>query len=444
MNNALAAKLHSQTQSLLIESKAKLFEWIAALGAPLHLVFPQRFSENIETLQDALTKQGLKHEIYFAKKANKAQCFTQAASEYDIGVDVASVQEFELALSGGIKGVKIGVSGPHKSDTLINLAVVHQALIAIDSYAELDYVIAIAKQRKIPARVLLRLQTQSTKTSRFGSSLCQLSSLLTQCREYKEWVGLEGFSCHLSGYCPHARGNSIHTLVSAIDEAQQMGLSPSKINIGGGLPISYLEDEHWQHALDFECFFAGKTFAGFYPYYTKQRLEDTLLAILAVKNEHGQSALEALQLKDLTLMLEPGRALLDQAGISLFKVQGIKPHLGTSDCYIATLSGSSLSLSEQWFESEYLPSPLLLSQHSNGILGEYRVAFGGATCLDSDMLSWRFIPLSQLPQRDDLMVYLNTAGYQMDSNESEFHSMPLPRKIAVTWESNMLSWQLLS
>ncbi|MCO7197531.1 alanine racemase [Pseudoalteromonas sp. OANN1] len=444
MSDAFTAKLHPQTQSLLAEHQAKLFEWAAALGAPLHLVFPQRFAENIETLQANFITLGLEHEIYFAKKANKAQCFTQVASNHDIGIDVASVQEFELALSGGIQGEKIGVSGPHKSDALLSLALVHQALIAIDSSAELNSVITLARQRKRPARVLLRLQTQPTKASRFGSSLCQLTPLLAQCREYKEWVSLEGFSCHLSGYCPQARGESIHTLVGAIDEARQIGLSPSKVNIGGGLPVSYLQNEQWQQALDFECFFAGKTFAGFYPYHNEQSPADTLHAILAVKNTHGQTALAALRQRSLTLMLEPGRALLDEAGISLFKVQGTKPHLGTSDCHIATLSGSSLSLSEQWFESEYLPSPLLLTAHSNRKQGAYRVAFGGATCLDSDMLSWRFIPLSQLPQRDDLMVYLNTAGYQMDSNESEFHSMPLPRKIAVTWENNRLSWQLLS
>lgn len=222
MSDAFTAKLHPQTQSLLAEHQAKLFEWAAALGAPLHLVFPQRFAENIETLQANLIKLGLEHEIYFAKKANKAQCFTQVASNHDIGIDVASVQEFELALSGGIQGVKIGVSGPHKSDALLSLALVHQALVAIDSSAELSSIITLARQRKRPAQVLLRLQTQPTKASRFGSSLCQLTPLLAQCREYKEWVSLEGFSCHLSGYCPQARGESIHTLVGAIDEAKQM------------------------------------------------------------------------------------------------------------------------------------------------------------------------------------------------------------------------------
>ncbi|CAM5487428.1 hypothetical protein SGRIM128S_07488 [Streptomyces griseomycini] len=49
--------------------------------------------------------------------------------------------------------------------------------------------------------------------------------------------------------------------------------------------------------------------------------------------------------------VEPGRALLDQAGCTVFRVQGVEERDGYA---ILTVDGSSLSLSEQWFESEFL------------------------------------------------------------------------------------------
>jgi diaminopimelate decarboxylase len=40
----------------------------------------------------------------------------------------------------------------------------------------------------------------------------------------------------------------------------------------------------------------------------------------------------------------------------------------------------------------------------------------------------------------DLLVYPNTAGYQMDSNESRFHDLPLPPKIAVSPRGSSVRW----
>ncbi|WP_348525458.1 hypothetical protein [Nocardia brasiliensis] len=56
---------------------------------------------------------------------------------------------------------------------------------------------------------------------------------------------------------------------------------------------------------------------------------------------------------------------------------------------------------------------------------------GAATCLDSDMLSWRRIPLPRAAEVGDLLIYPNTAGYQMDSNESAFHDLPIPPKVVL-------------
>ncbi|MCZ1004352.1 hypothetical protein O1M63_50905 [Streptomyces mirabilis] len=130
----------------------------------------------------------------------------------------------------------------------------------------------------------------------------------------------------------------------------------------------------------------------------------------------------------VVLLLEPGRALLDKAGASVFRIQGVKERDGYR---LLTVDGTSLSLSEQWFNSEYLPEPHLLSLGTVAPVGTYPAAVGAATCLESDMLTWRKIPFPRRPRAGDLLVYPNTAGYQMDSNESPFHDLPLPPKVVI-------------
>ncbi|WP_336215585.1 hypothetical protein [Nonomuraea sp. LPB2021202275-12-8] len=64
--------------------------------------------------------------------------------------------------------------------------------------------------------------------------------------------------------------------------------------------------------------------------------------------------------------------------------------------------------------------------------GPFESCVGGASCLEPDMLTWRRIALPGRPGAGDLLVYPNTAGYQMDSNESRFHELPLPPKVVIT------------
>ena len=55
----------------------------------------------------------------------------------------------------------------------------------------------------------------------------------------------------------------------------------------------------------------------------------------------------------------------------------------------------------------------------------------GNLCLEQDMMTWRKIKFDYVPIKGDYLIYYNTAGYQMDSNESEFHRIPLVKKIVV-------------
>ena len=58
------------------------------------------------------------------------------------------------------------------------------------------------------------------------------------------------------------------------------------------------------------------------------------------------------------------------------------------------------------------------------------------------MLTWRKVAFDYPIQAGDLLIYLNTAGYQMDSNESPFHEAPLPHKVVLELRNPYLRWKL--
>ncbi|MFD4394497.1 Y4yA family PLP-dependent enzyme [Kitasatospora sp. NPDC058478] len=414
-----------------------------AFGGPFHFVLPERFDANLAAFRAALDEAEVEGTVYFAKKANKAAAFVERCAHAGAGVDVASHGELREALGHGVRGEDLVVTGPAKAEPLLRVAALQGALIAVDSLDELSRVLHLDVPR--PVRILLRRFPPTRTGSRFGLTDDQLDTALLRCAAAKERVRMEGFSFHLSGYDVQPRTDLAGELVELCLKARLLGLQADRISIGGGFAVDYVPAEAWHTFLAEQGpddYHARKSFStdDFYPYHSPVAGADALRAILAAR-PHGTGDPLAGRLREagVMLLLEPGRALLAGAGSSVFAVQGVKDRPGYG---IVTVDGSSLSLSEQWFNSEYLPDPLLLTPHPDQDAAEYRACVGGASCLDSDLLTWRKIAFPRRPRVGDLLVYPNTAGYQMDSNESPFHDLPLPAKVVIHHENGRLRWRL--
>ncbi|MEU9167584.1 Y4yA family PLP-dependent enzyme [Streptomyces sp. NPDC048420] len=409
-----------------------------ALGGPFHLLLPGRFDANAAAFEGVLSDAGVEGRVYYAKKANKAAVWMDRCAVAGRGVDVASAGELRDALGHGVRGEDVVVTGPAKADGLLRVAVLQGCLIAVDALDELERVLAQARALARPARVMLRRLPPVQPHSRFGFDDTELETALARCAPARDAVAMEGFSFHLSGYDPLLRAELADELVELCLKARVMGLRADRISIGGGFAVDYTDAGHWEGFLREqrpEHYHAGKSFdrGDFYPYHSPVAGADALRAVLTADGLAGR-----LRAAGVRLMLEPGRALLDRAGCTVFRVQGVKDRDGYG---IVTVDGSSLSLSEQWFNSEYLPDPVLLPAHEPQ--GEpYAACVGGATCLESDMVTWRKVRFPARPAVGDLLVYPNTAGYQMDSNESPFHELPLPPKVVLDTAGGAVRWRL--
>lgn len=430
----LPALQHRLVRRLLDVHAGLLHELVNGLGSPLHLMLPQVFAQNAVAFSDSLRRTGVDGLVMFAKKANKARCLVNGCAQLGLGVDAASAEELTQALGAGVPGRVIGVSGPAKHPALMRMAIRQNCLIAMDSLDELQACAEVAASEQRGARVLLRWRPDSRPRSRFGMTAPELDQALRICQARQARLGLEGFSFHLNGYSPSERAEAAHHLLARCLDARRLGLRADCIDIGGGFAVRYVDTAAWR---DFkaqqqaEHYHAGKSFDGFYPYASQSHGADMLAAVLASKNDTGEALSECLRRDGIRLLLEPGRALLDQAGVTLFRVQGVKDR---PDGYgVLTVEGTSFSMSEQWFNSEYLPDPVLLGEcRPDG--APYIACVAGTSCLDSDMVSWRKLRLPRRPSPGDVLVYLNTAGYQMDSNESPFHDLPLPHKVAIEFD----------
>lgn len=427
MDKKLPPIIHQDVSALLADDTKELYTLTELLGSPLHLTFPQMVEETAKQFKEVLNDAGMQGgRVHFAAKANKADAFMAASAAAAIHVDASSAQEFTAALSAGVPGSSIGVSGPAKPPALIALAIQHGASIAIDDTDELETISKLAKKlaAKEPVRVSLRIA--SSDDSRFGMTDDAIKAMCKKLRDLSDRMRLEGFSFHVAGYETNDRVEMIIKACEYIEYAYELGLKPNHINIGGGLQVTYASKKEWSHDAAINRAFAGNVAPQFvYPYTNTPAGPEQLKVILAGAKEAIQQTESATGSK-IVIDLEPGRSLLDQAGITVFRVRGVKP-IGKK--WLVMVDGNSRSLAEFWRNSEFFLDPVLLSTHIGQ--GEpFAAAIASNTCLESDYLARRFVPFDRRPEPNDLLVYINTAGYQMDSKESEFHRLPTPHKVA--------------
>lgn len=402
-----------------------------AAGGPFHVLYPDRVTANVATFRAALDDAGVAGSVHYARKANKAACVLDACARTGAGADVSSLGELRAALGAGIRGEDLMITGPAKPDRLLWLAARHGAMIAVDAPDELERLIMLAE----PARVLLRVRPPGS-TSRFGLGDADLDAAVGRIADVPE-LRLHGFSFHLPGYDPAARTRLAGALIERCLRARALGHPADTISIGGGFAVDYAEPAEWaafrDGLADHWCH-GEQGVRDLYPYHSESHGAAMLTEVL-----RADRLAERLRDNGIRLAVEPGRALLDRAGCSVFGVLGSKIMTAHGLPYrMITVDGSSLSLSEQWFGSEYLPDPVLWPA-GDPAGAPVPTSVGGATCLESDLLSRRRIPLAREARIGDLLVYPNTAGYQMDSNESSFHDHPIPPKFVLNAD---LRWSL--
>ncbi|UMS28653.1 Y4yA family PLP-dependent enzyme [Escherichia coli] len=431
----------------LQQSPETLVHLTEMYGSPLNIVWPHTVASNLKAMAAITASFGVESRFYYGVKVNKSQELLQAAVSAGAGTDVSSIQELRDAVRAGCQGDDLCATGPAKTHDFLQELIFQNARIVVDSYHELQDILELTRNWKGGKRqvsILLRLRPDICRTSRFGMLKQEIIDALPVVASSSQ-VNLLGFHFHLGGYATESRIDAFFDVLPLFRYARNLGLNPYVIDIGGGLPVQYVESNRYKQWLSSQSpdnYRTGVIPSSFYPYGGELNAAQWLKIFLEGKNAKGQTVSSFLHNEGLTLCVEPGRSLVNQSAISIFRVQRVS--IQTDNTSVIFVEGSSFSACETWFNSEFLIDPLHISVRAdNQIPGAGKAWIAGHSCLDEDVLTNRLVYFRQMPQSGDLLIFANTAGYQMDLLENRFHRHPTPvRLVAILNSSNNLMFSI--
>ncbi len=380
----------------------------ARFGTPLYLYDLDVIERQVATLRAALPPIV---EIAYAVKANPAVAIVAHLGSLGLGADVASGGELATALRAGISADRILVTGPGKREAELRDAVATRVrAITVESPGELDRLERIASEagRRVP--ILLRASVGAADglervrlvgddgAGKFGMDEPDLRAAARSAARspHLELLGLHRFGASnvLDASRLAARVGETVQLARAV--ATHAGVPLRLVDAGGGLGIPY---EPHEESLDV---------AGF----------GRRLAALTA------SWASTPGLRDLRLLLEPGRWLVGAAGAYLARVVDRKR---VGDVEVAILDGGV----------HHLVRPALVGQeHRVRVLGSdpravrsWPVTIAGPLCSGLDV----FAANARLaaPAVGDLVAVLDTGAYGFTESMPLFLSHPIPAEVAI-------------
>ncbi|MGW5140544.1 decarboxylase [Nocardia beijingensis] len=451
----LPAKLHPIVRAFL-DAPGNVTQTLTRFGSPAHLVFPQVYAENLLRLRTVLERSVPGHRVCYAHKVNQSRAFVRTAEREGIAIDVASPHELSSAIAAGFDPARIEVTGP-KGEAFLRDLVGRGVTINVDNLWELGRIAELAAERaEVP--VLLRISGFDTgQVSRFGMPLTHVERAFDLLSAQRRRVAFLGFAFHLDSGDLGERVRAIDACLGLIERAYEHGLTPSVLDIGGGFRQVFTADAERFDAYvlalresllgrgepmtwgsnTFGYHVAGGAVHGtpVFHKYANTVPADRMLADLldAPLERHGGRTVAQVAGDNLLRMwLEPGKALVDHAGITVATVEFVKEVADGSVLVHVDLSRDAVTPADQ----EVMVDPILLpgagATADDRGTGPVGVFFAGRLCLERDLITNHKVWLPAEPRPGDAVVFPNTAAYHMDLSAATASMHPLPPKLAVT------------
>lgn len=449
-------------QTNVLREPERLRKLIDSYGSPIHLLSTEPFRANGLELLDVAALHGVDLSLYFARKANKCLSFVDAARLLGWGVDVSGLEEVDQALFAGIEVDRLFITAAVKPRRLLAKIVEHRIPTALDNRHEvLDLAWAAAAadiEEPIPVAVRLSgfIHDGRKLYSRFGFDIDDARERIAELWSHPlvaQHLKLSGLHFHLDGYDPTQRVSALHQSIAVADRVRDDVGSIDFVDMGGGLPVRYLEsDDQWRrfwselrralvgdrapityrndglglHVANGDVVGVPNT----YPF--AQSLDapawlDVVLASPLPRREEGTVA-EALSARGLELRCEPGRSLLDGCGMTVARVVWTKDHPAGHRIAALEMNRTQCRTSSADFLVDPLVVPAGQRPRDPDPVPTYLT---GAYCTETSALCMRALRMSRGLAPGDLVVWPNTAGYFMHFLESRSHQFPLARNLVL-------------
>jgi diaminopimelate decarboxylase len=416
-------------------------------GTPLFVFSEARIRSNIARLQAAAKQVDRPIKFCYASKANSNMAVLKVVRDAGIDVEVNSGGELFKALRVGFKPSQIIFNGTSKTNEELDEAVrAGIYAINVDSIYEIELVEDAVRRARAelnsglpPARIALRLVPEigtrshlglqtALLTSKFGISSSEVLDAFRRSLQHPELIHVCGIHIHVGSQTPDVEPfadafKSMWNHLMTIH--RETGHTLEHINLGGGIPVNYLRDRSQADQLpEHERDMLG---ANLEP-------AAVLSEALRVARESARDVEAEHLLDQVTILLEPGRSVIADAGAVLTTVRNIKHRPETNDVWLLTDAGYNILLSMNNYKWYY--HLISASRAVESTDAQYKVA--GPLCDSGDVYfdierhgrlpDYRLLPRDVKP--GEVLALLNSGAYSL-AQMFPYNGRPLPPAVMV-------------
>jgi ornithine decarboxylase len=325
--------------------------------------------------------------VFYAVKANPDIQILHFLNGLGLGFEIASEGELQMLSSIGVEPERIITSNPIKSLKFLDQAVSYGInYFAYDSVAEVDKLAKYAPACNVYVRLSVPNEGSEWPLSKkFGVEVDEAGELILYAK--KKGLAPVGITFHVGSQC-----NNVYNWNTAIDKAKELwemaeqnGIKLKMLNIGGGYPIHYTKN-----VVDVET------------------IEKKIDRVIAKKFS-----------KEVDIFIEPGRAVVGDAGV-----------------FVSTVIGKAKRGDEKWL---YIDVGVFngLMESVGGIKYVYVVGsrnepekwtIAGPSCDSFDVID-RDVELPE-PEVGNRILILSSGAYTI-SYASEFNGFSIPKTILI-------------
>lgn len=394
---------------------ADAVELAEQFGTPLY-VFDEAHIRNMmrvykNTIDSYYGGHGL---VLYASKAFSCTSIYKIAAQEQIGVDVVSGGELYTAMQAGFPAEKIYMHGNNKLLSELKFALEYGVgTIVVDSAREAEILNGLAEEKNKIQNVLIRINpgveahthafVQTARTdSKFGFSINDGTAfdMVKRVLSYKN-LNLKGFHCHIGSQIFEKQSfvlaaDKVMNFIAEIKN--KLNFEADTLNIGGGFGVWYNDEDPKLKLSDYEDY-----------------LKSLIFAVNAKASEH--------KLNKPYLLIEPGRSVVCEAGITLYTVGAIKEIPGVKK-YVAVDGGMFDNPRYALYQSKYTA---ILANRANEPATE-KVSVAGKCCESGDLIGVD-MPLPKA-ESGDILAILSTGAYNY-SMASNYNRNLIPPAIIV-------------
>lgn len=375
-------------------------------GTPLYVMDEDYIRSIMKQYVGTIKKSGAKGKVLYASKACLTLALCKIAAQEGLGLDVVSSGELYTAVAADFPRKLIYMHGNNKTAYDIEFAVKEGiGNIVIDNFYEIDLIDEFAKQYGKKMNVSLRIKPgidahthdyikTATIDSKFGlgiedgQALAAIKAILE-----KDNLCFTGFHCHIGSQIFELEPfrMEVDLLIDfALEVQKETGHLIKEINFGGGFGITYTSEDE------------------------PLKPEEYLQALIAKLKD--RCAKDNIPVFDL--VIEPGRSIVGESGITLYTVSSIKDIKGVRK-YVSVDGGMPDNPRYALYQAKY--NAVIANKADEQ--RDDKVTVAGRCCESGDMLIYDID--IQKPESGDILAVFSTGAYNY-SMASNYNKIPVP------------------